>query len=254
MLRQDMHLYRPAVEMDKVTLKSFRTAKEKYSKELGDSQANTIFKARFPREADIEYVGPVTKQRFIFLDLRANVMIKDSVGVIPAEDIDNVMLNVVGDIRNFMEDGINKVKEQVWEEFQFMAKRWMEQNPRKSPEEEKAETEKSVDDIMAHLPEERQVMSLEEKILAKLMGEELLLEVDYEQAQASLTGKPAQKLVKSFNFDQGKEPTDNMSKLVTTIRNTIMTTVPHDVLPGEVANDPSMDPIGKDKEIEKKDF
>jgi hypothetical protein len=123
---------------------------------------------------------------------------------------------------------------------------------RKSPEEEKVEADKATDDIMAHLPEERQTMSLEEKILAKLMGEELLLEVDYEQAQASLTGKPAQKLVKSFNFDQGKDPMDDMSKLVTTIRNTIMTTVPHDVLPGEVANDPSMDPIGKEKEIEKR--
>ena len=253
MLRQEMNLWKPAVEMDKATLKSFRAAKEKYSKELGDSQANTIFKERFPREADIEYVGPVTKQRFIFLDLRASMKIRDTVGAIPAEDIDNIMLNVVGDIRNFMEDGIQKVKEQMWEEFQFMAKRWMEQNPRKSPEEEKAETEKSVEDIMAHLPEERQTMSLEEKILAKLMGEEeILLEVDYEQAQASLTGKPAQKLVKSFNFDQGKDPMDNMSKLVTTIRNTIMTTVPHDVLPGEVANDPSMDPIGKEKEIEKR--
>ena len=252
MLRREMHLYRPAVEMDKATLKSFRAAKEKYSKELGDSQANTIFKERFPREADIEYVGPVTKQRFIFLDLRASMKIRDTVGAIPAEDIDNVMLNVIGDIRNFMEDGIQKVKEQAWEEFQFMAKRWMEQNPRKSPEEEKAETEKNVDDIMAQLPEERQVMSLEEKILAKLMGEELLLEVDYEQAKASLTGKPAQKLVKSFNFDKGKEPTDDMSRLVTTIRNTIMTTVPHDVLPGEVANDPSMDPIGREKEIEKR--
>ena len=162
------------------------------------------------------------------------------------------MLNVIGDIRNFMEDGIQKVKEQMWEEFQFMAKRWMEQNPRISPEEEKAETEKSVEDIMAHLPEERQAMSLEEKILAKLMGEELLLEVDYEQAQASLTGKPAQKLVKSFNFDQGKDPTDDMSRLVTRIRNNVMTTVPHDVLPGEVANDPSMDSIGKEKEIEKR--
>ena len=252
MLRRDMHLYRPAVEMDKATLKSFRAAKEKYSKELGDSKANTIFKERFPREADIEYVGPAKKQRFMFLDLRASMKIRDTVGAIPAEDIDNVMLNVIGDIRNFMEDGIQKVKEQAWKEFQFMAKRWMEQNPRKSPEEEKAETEKNVDDIMAHLPEERQTMSLEEKILAKLMGEELLLEVDYEQAQASLTGKPAQKLVKSFNFDQGKEPTDDMSRLVTRIRNNVMTTVPHDVLPGEVANDPSMDPIGKEKEIEKR--
>ena len=147
-------------------------------------KANTIFKKRLPKEGDIEYVGPVTKQRFIFLDLRGSMWIRDTTGAIPAEDIDEVMLNVVGDIRNFMEDGINKVKEQAWEEFQFMAKRWMEQNPRKSPEEEKAETEKSVDDIMAHLPEERQTMSLEEKILAKLMGEELLLEVDYEQAQA----------------------------------------------------------------------
>ena len=271
MLRQEMNLWKPAVEMDKVTLKSFRAAKEKYSKELGESQANTIFKERFPREADIEYVGPVTKQRFIFLDLRASIKIRDTVGAIPAEDIDNIMLNVVGDIRNFMEDGIQKVKEQAWEEFQFMAKRWMEQNPRKSPEEEKIETEKSVDDIMKHLDDpmggvriphrggrikkitqEKQTMSLEEKILAKLMGEELLLEVDYEQAQASLTGKPAQKLVKSFNFDQGKDPTDDMSRLVTRIRNNVMTTVPHDVLPGEVANDPSMDAIGKEKEIEKR--
>ena len=92
MLRQDMELWKPAVEMDKVTLKSFRAAKEKYSKELGDSQANTIFKERFPREADIEYVGPVTKQRFIFLDLRASMKIRDTVGAIPAEDIDNIML------------------------------------------------------------------------------------------------------------------------------------------------------------------
>ena len=252
MLRDNMELWKPAVEMEKAVTKSFSAAKEKYSKELGDSQANTIFKKRLPKEADIEYVGPVTKQRFIFLDLRGSMWIRDTVGAIPAEDIDNVMLNVVGDIRNFMEDGIQKVKEQAWEEFQFMAKRWMEQNPRKSPEEEKAETEKSVEDIMAHLPEERQTMSLEEKILAKLMGEELLLEVDYEQAQASLTGKPAQKLVKSFNFDQGKDPTDDMSRLVTRIRNNVMTTVPHDVLPGEVANDPSMDAIGKEKEIEKR--
>jgi hypothetical protein len=252
LLRQNMHLYRPAVEMDKATLKSFRAAKEKYSKELGDSQANTIFKERFPREADIEYVGPVKKQRFMLLNLRASMKIRDTVGVIPAEDIDNVMLNVVGDIRNFMEDGIQKVKEQAWEEFQFMAKRWMEQNPRKSPEEEKAETEKSVEDIMAHLPEERQVMSLEEKILAKLMGEELLLEVDYEQAKASLTGKPAQKLVKSFNFEQDKDPMDDMSRLVTRVRNVVMATVPHDVLPGEISNDPSMDAAGKEKEIEKR--
>ena len=113
--------------------------------------------------------------------------IRDTVGAIPAEDIDEVMPNVVGDIRNFMEDGIQKVKEQMWEEFQFMAKRWMEQNPRKSPEEEKVEADKATDDIMDQIPEERQTMSLEEKILAKLMGEELLLEVDYEQAQASLT-------------------------------------------------------------------
>jgi len=267
MLRNNMQLWRPAATMVNETFKSFDAAKEKYTKKLqnefgeepGKSRADTIFQRR-PKddtkapapEADIEYVGPVTKQRFIFMDLRMMVKIRDTVGVIDEGGLDETMLNVVGDIRNFMEDGIQKVKEQAWEEFQFMAKRWMEQNPRKSPEEEKAETEKNVDDIMAHLPEERQAMSLEEKILAKLMGEELLLEVDYEQAQASLTGKPAQKLVKSFNFDQGKDPMDNMSKLVTTIRNTIMTTVPHDVLPGEVANDPSMDPIGKEKEIEKR--
>jgi len=268
MLRNNMQLWRPAATMVSETFKSFDAAKEKYTKKLqnefgeepGKSRADTIFQRR-PKddtkapapEADIEYVGPVTKQRFIFMDLRMMVKIRDTVGAIDEGGLDETMLNVVGDIRNFMEDGIQKVKEQAWEEFQFMAKRWMEQNPRKSPEEEKAETEKSVEDIMTHLPEEKQTMSLEEKILAKLMGEEeILLEVDYEQAQASLTGKPAQKLVKSFNFDQGKDPMDNMSKLVTTIRNTVMTTVPHDVLPGEVANDPSMDPIGKEKEIEKR--
>ena len=268
MLRNNMQLWRPAATMVNETFKSFDAAKEKYTKKLqnefgesqGKSKADTIFQRR-PKddkhlpapEADIEYVGPVTKQRFIFMDLRMMVKIRDTVGAIDEGGLDETMLNVVGDIRNFMEDGIQKVKEQAWEEFQFMAKRWMEQNPRKSPEEEKAETEKRVEDIMAHLPEERQTMSLEEKILAKLMGEEeILLEVDYEQAQASLTGKPAQKLVKSFNFDKGKEPTDDMSRLVTTIRNTIMTTVPHDVLPGEVANDPSMDPIGREKEIEKR--
>ena len=110
-----MQLWKPAVEMEKAAGKSFNAAKEKYSKELDHSQANTIFKARFPKEADIEYVGPVKKQRFMFLNLRANMKIRDTVGVIPAEDIDEVMLNVIGDIRNFMEDGIQKVKDRDWE-------------------------------------------------------------------------------------------------------------------------------------------
>ena len=248
MLRTNMELWKPPTRMGNTTLKSFRAAEEKYN-DVADS---STFKERTPREADISYVGPVKKQRFILLEMRATIMIKDRSGAIPAEELDDVMLNVVGDVRNFMENDISDIKELVWDEFQFMAKRWMEQNPRKSPEEEKVAADKSTDDIMAHLPEERQVMSLEEKILAKLMGEELLLEVDYEQAKASLTGKPAHKLVKSFNFDQDKDPMDNMPNLVTTIRNTIMTTVPHDVLPGEVANDPSMDASGKEKEIEKR--
>ena len=257
-LQKNMKLYEPAVAMVKETFKSFDAAKEKYTKEIGESKANTIFKrqptdapqASTP-EADIQYVGPVTKQRFIFMDLRMSAKIRDTVGAIDSDAIDDVMLNVVGDIRNFMEgDGINKVKEKAWDEFQFMAKRWMEQNPRKSPEKEKVEADKATDDIMDQLPEERQAMSLEEKILAKLMGEELLLEaVSYEQATQALSGKPAMKLVKRFNFDQGNDPMDNMSKLIDKLAAPVMMTVPNDILPASITNDPEMKDEKKKEEV-----
>ena len=45
---------------------------------------------------------------------------------------------------------------------------------------------------------------------------------------------------------------DNMSKLVTTIRNTIMTTVP-DVLPGEAVNDQAWTQSGKKKKLKKEE-
>jgi hypothetical protein len=247
MLRTNMELWKPPTRMGNTTLKSFRAAEEKYN-DVADS---STFKERTPREADISYVGPVKKQRFILLEMRATIMIKDRSGAIPAEELDDVMLNVVGDVRNFMENDISDIKELVWDEFQFMAKKWMEQNPRKSPEEEKIEADKATDDIMDQLPEERQTMSLEEKILAKLMGEELLLEaVSYEQAQAALTGKPALKIIKSYNFERGDDPMKDASKMIDKLFPKVMTAVPSDVLPAAIQNDPSMDRIRKEKEIE----
>jgi len=250
-LKGEMNLHKYPQAMFDSTSKTYNKSKEKNIKDLQAAAAARTYDESFPREATVDIVGDRRKQMFAHLQMPAKYWINDRAGNLPDEEQDELLSGIVKDVRNFFEKDIDSVANAAWEEFQFLAKRWMEQNPRKSPEEEKTEVDKVTDDIMDQLPEERQTMSLEEKILKRLMGEELLLEaVDYAQAQASLTGKPAQKLVKSFNFDQGKDPMDNMSKLVTTIRNQIMTSVPHDVLPADISNDPSVTAIKKEEEIE----
>ena len=83
------------------------------------------------------------------------------------------------------------------------------------------------------------------------MGEELLLEaVSYEQAQAALTGKPALKIIKSYNFERGEDPMKDAPKMIDKLFPKVMTAVPADVLPASITNDPSMDRMKKEKEIE----
>jgi len=237
-IKQNMNTDEYPKEIGELVLKSFNVTKEKYEKELAAKASLGSLKARSYIN-HVSNVGRADKQMFTMFDMPATVMIKNTSGIIPDQEIDQLQLDVISDLKQFMEQDINTVRDKAWKNFKRLAAKWMKENPRKSPEEEKKETEASVDAIMSHLPEEK-AMKLEERILVKLLGEDLLQEVTLADAMNSLKGKAGQKLVKSYNFDRGVDPEDNMRILHDTLVRAIERTLtPSDVVPGNISQQES---------------
>jgi len=156
-----------------------------------------------------------------------------------ANSLDSNAPNVTGPSADPFPDKTDKWAK---EEIDSLAYMWLRDNPRRPPEVEKEEDEKAVADIMSMLQEEKNNMSREGRILAKLTGTEilqetnLLQEVSLDDAMNSLYGKAGKKLVKSYNFDQGNEPGDNLKKLQGSMASKIEKTLtPSDVVPGNIS-------------------
>jgi hypothetical protein len=247
-LRMKMDLPEYSKMVEGVALHTFNSGKEKYDN--GEVPVDRVFKAKI-REPKLDITGRKGKQEYIIMDMRWSVMITDPESKIPAEEMDRLYAGAISDLRNFSHslssdlpattgpaanEWPEKMDVKAFKEFTKLAKEWIKNHPREAPEKELVGTRDSIDAIMGQLGLEESAMKLEERILVKLLGEELLQEVSLDDAMSSLGGKAGKKIIKSYNFDQGKDPGDDYNRLHKKLHSVIsLTYTPADVVPGNIS-------------------